>query len=90
MLTAPTIDKLTRLSLGGMARALVEQHEQPNYHAFSFDDRLGLLIDRELQDRENRRLERYSNLPNSEPTPAWRISTSAILVAWIAPAPPSG
>jgi DNA replication protein DnaC len=59
MLSAPTLDKLRRLNMAGMARALAEQQEQPNYHALSFEDRLGLLVDRELQDRENRRLERY-------------------------------
>lgn len=60
MLSAPTIDKLYALNLGGMARALAEQREQPAaYGGLSFEDRLGLLVDREAQDRENRRLERY-------------------------------
>lgn len=59
MLRTPTIDHLMRLKLGGMARALVEQSEQPNYQSLSFEERLGLLVDRELQDRENRRLDRY-------------------------------
>lgn len=59
MLINPTLDKLNQLKLRGMARALVEQQEQPNYHSLSFEDRLGLLVDREVQDRENRRLARY-------------------------------
>jgi DNA replication protein DnaC len=60
MLTAPTLDKLYALNLNGLARALVEQREQPaTYGPLSFEDRLGLLVDREAQDRENRRLERY-------------------------------
>ena len=58
MLTHPTIDKLRALNLGGMARALVEQIENADYHALAFDDRLGLLVDREAQDRDNRRLAR--------------------------------
>jgi DNA replication protein DnaC len=59
VLTAPTTDKLHRLNLRGMARALVEQRERPDYQTLAFEDRLGLLVDRELQDRENRRLARY-------------------------------
>jgi DNA replication protein DnaC len=59
VLTTPTLDKLARLNLRGMARALLEQRERPDYQALGFEDRLGLLVDRELQDRENRRLTRY-------------------------------
>jgi DNA replication protein DnaC len=59
MLTTPTLEGLYTLNLTGMARALVEQREQPTYAALGFEDRLGLLVDRELTDRENRRLERY-------------------------------
>lgn len=58
MLTTPTLDKLYQLNLRGLARALLEQRERPDYQALSFEDRLGLLVDRELQDRENRRLVR--------------------------------
>jgi len=59
MLITPTIDKLHALSLGGMARALAEQLERPDYAQLSFEERLGLLVDREAQDRENRRLTRH-------------------------------
>ena len=59
MLTGPTLDKLITLNLGGMARALAEQRESPAYAELPFEDRLGLLVDREATDRENRRLERY-------------------------------
>jgi DNA replication protein DnaC len=58
MLTSPTIDKLLELKLKGMARALLEQQEHTEYHRLSFEDRLGLLVDREKQDRENRRIHR--------------------------------
>jgi DNA replication protein DnaC len=54
------MDKLYALNLGGMARALTEQREQPTaYGGLGFEDRLGMLVDREATDRENRRLERY-------------------------------
>jgi DNA replication protein DnaC len=59
MLTTPTLEGLHALNLAGMARALTEQREQPGYAELGFEDRLGLLVDRELADRENRRLERY-------------------------------
>jgi len=58
MLISPTLDKLQALSLGGMARAFTEQLESPSYQGLSFEERLGLLVDREAQDRENRRLAR--------------------------------
>jgi len=58
MLINVTLDKLQALSLGGMARALTEQLESPGYAELSFEERLGLLVDREAQDRENRRLVR--------------------------------
>lgn len=58
MLISPTLDKLQALSLGGMARAFTEQLESPDYQELSFEERLGLLVDREAQDRENRRLAR--------------------------------
>lgn len=58
MLINQTVDKLQTLNLMGMARALTEQQERADYQALSFEDRLGLLADREVQDRENRRLER--------------------------------
>jgi DNA replication protein DnaC len=58
MLINATIDKLQTLSLGGMARAFEEQLASPAYAELSFEERLGLLVDREAQDRENRRLAR--------------------------------
>jgi len=58
MLINQTIDKLHVLNLMGMARALAEQQERADYQSLSFEDRLGMLADREVQDRENRRLER--------------------------------
>lgn len=59
MLTSPTLDRLFALNLAGMARALAEQRENPAYTELPFEDRLGLLVDREATERENRRLERY-------------------------------
>jgi DNA replication protein DnaC len=58
MLTTPTLDALRRLALPGMARAFAEQLERSEYWSLSFEERLGLLVDREVLDRDNRRLER--------------------------------
>jgi len=59
MLTTPTLDKLRTMNLMGMAHALQEQMERTDYQALTFEERLGLMVDREEQDRENRRLYRY-------------------------------
>jgi DNA replication protein DnaC len=58
MLTNATLEKLQALNLTGMARAFAEQLERADYQALSFEQRLGLPVDREAQDRDNRRLER--------------------------------
>lgn len=58
MLTSQTLEGLHTLRLPGMARGLVEQREHPDYDALSFEERLGMLVDRELTERQNRRLER--------------------------------
>jgi len=56
MLTHPTLDKLQRLKFTGMATALAEQMQMPDIEELAFEERLGLLIDREVTERENRRL----------------------------------
>jgi DNA replication protein DnaC len=56
MLRHPTIDKLQQLKLSAMARELTEQRALPEAAALSFEERLGLLADRELTERSNRRL----------------------------------
>lgn len=57
MLIHPLIDQLNRLKLSGMALSLNEQFEQSSYHQLTFEERLGLLVDREAMLRENRRLQ---------------------------------
>ena len=59
MLDNPTIDGLRALRLDAMAAALAEQREQASYTGLGFDERLGLLVDRELTARSNRKLERH-------------------------------
>jgi DNA replication protein DnaC len=58
MLNQPTLNSLRSLRLTGMAEAFAQQLEQPDLHRLSFDERLALLVDRELTYRNNRRLQR--------------------------------
>jgi DNA replication protein DnaC len=56
MLEHPTLDKLLALRLAGMHDALREQSQSSAYLTLSFEERLGLLVDREALVRENRLL----------------------------------
>lgn len=56
MFRHPTLEKLHALGLSGMFRALEEQMQMPDCKDLPFEERLGLLVDREATDRENRRL----------------------------------
>jgi DNA replication protein DnaC len=58
MLTQPLLDKLSALRLTGFRQALEEQREMAHYAELSFEERLGLLVDREWTRRENSRLQR--------------------------------
>ena len=57
MLTHPTIDKLEAMRCKGMAAALQEQLQTPGIEELSFEERLGLLIDREMTLRHDRRMQ---------------------------------
>ena len=57
MLTQPTLEKLKTLKFIGMVKALMEQLHMPDIQELSFEERLGLLVDREMTERENRRLQ---------------------------------
>jgi DNA replication protein DnaC len=56
MLVNQTLDKLDALGLFGMGLGLREQLESNQYLSLSFDERLGLLVDRETEARDSRRL----------------------------------
>ena len=55
MLIHPMLDKLQTLRFFGMLSALEEQMKMPDIEKLNFDERFGLLIDREMIDRQNRR-----------------------------------
>ena len=56
MLTHPTTDRLREMGLAGMARALEEQRRQPDNADLGFEDRLAMLVDREVLERDTKRL----------------------------------
>lgn len=56
MLTHPLFDQLQQLRCFGMIEALKEQLNQPDSAQLTFDERFGLLVEREYIVRENRRL----------------------------------
>ena len=86
MLTHPTIDKLKKLKFAGMVKALEEQMSISDIDSLSFDERLGLLIDREMTTRENRRLDtRVSERLNCARMSLWKISTIITPEDWINP-----
>ena len=58
MLTQQTLDKLDTLRLTGMREAFEQQLAQPATHELAFEERLALLLDREILARDNRRLTR--------------------------------
>ena len=56
MLAHPTHERLLALGLSGMAKAFDEQRRQPDIEALAFEERLALLLEREVTERENKRL----------------------------------
>jgi DNA replication protein DnaC len=56
MLTHPTLEKLQTLRLTGMLKGLEEQLQMTGLEELGFAERLGLLVDREITERDNRRL----------------------------------
>lgn len=56
MLIHPTLDQLRTLRLTGMLKALEEQMQMPDIDSLSFEQRLGLMADREITERQNRHL----------------------------------
>ena len=56
MLNNPTCDQLRELRLAGMLAAYEAQLKDGACDGLSFEERLGLLVDREYNERQNRRL----------------------------------
>lgn len=56
MLNHPTVEKLLALRLPATARGFVEQMNNPEMEALTFEERLGLLVDRQLTERDSHRM----------------------------------
>ena len=56
MLTHPTHDRLLALGLTGFAKALEEQRRSTAFDDLPFEERLGLLVDREAAERDAKKL----------------------------------
>lgn len=63
MLTQPTLDKLNSMKLSAMARAFSDQMQAPDMAALTFEERFGLIVDYQMTDMENRRMQ--SRLKNA-------------------------
>ena len=58
MLNQQTIEKLHTMRMRGMADAFTQQQQDPQTTQLSFEERFGLLVDRQWNWRQNRALER--------------------------------
>lgn len=56
MLAHPTHDRLIGLGLAGMAKAFEEQRSSPDLAALSFEERVGIMADREAAERDTKRM----------------------------------
>ena len=62
MLNNETLNQLKSMKLSGMAEALRQQDAEPGYQEMGFQERLGLLVDREFTKRQHSRLARLVHL----------------------------
>lgn len=58
MLNEQSLEKLYAMRLTGMADAFAEQLQQPSFNELSFEERFGLMVDRQWIWREDRRMKR--------------------------------
>lgn len=56
MLAHPTHERLIALGLAGRAKAFEEQRASPDLAALSFEERVGILADREAAERDTKRM----------------------------------
>ena len=57
MLTQPTIEKLNSMKLAAMAKAFADQMQCPDMMQLTFEERFGLIVDYQITDLENRRMQ---------------------------------
>jgi len=64
MLHEQTIDKLLEMRLKSMVGALREQQNDPTYSQISFDDRFGMIVDKQWADRKSNHIGRLAKKAN--------------------------
>jgi len=57
MLIQPTIEKLNSMKLTAMAKAFADQMQCPDMTQLTFEERFGLIVDYQITDLENRRMQ---------------------------------
>ncbi len=78
MLNHHTVTTLRALKLAGMATAFEEQQSQSATQSLSFEERFGLLVDRECTYRATNGWSDCSRLPDSSMAAhVWKISITA-------------
>jgi hypothetical protein len=82
MLTHPTLVKLQTLRLDSMLTALNEQLKTPDIDSLSFEERLGLLVDHELTERDDKRLSSRLRQARLRQTPGLKTLTTAPRAGW--------
>ena len=75
-------DRQRRTQVTCMHDALAHQLTQPDTYDLPFEDRLGMLLDREVLHRDNRRLDRLLKAAKLRITTCEDTSTTAIPAAW--------
>ena len=83
MLNQPTIEKLQVMKLHGMAEAFREQIETADSSQLSFEERFGLLVDRQWTWKEARALTRRLQLAKFKEhggsTDIWRMAQNFLV-----------
>lgn len=74
-----TIDKLIEMRLTSMSDAFITQMDDPKMKDVSFEDRFGLLVDIEYNNRKSNSLKRRSKEPvSTSRKPTSQISTTPL------------
>ena len=90
MLSNHTHERLAALGLAGMAKAFDDQQRQPDVAALTFEQRLGLMIDREVNRAGEQAAHRAPEVRRACGRPqSSKISICALRAASIAPSLPS-
>jgi len=58
MINQPTIDKLHKMRMSAMAEAFTSQMGDPAFESLSFEDRFGMIVDKEWAKRRSTKLQK--------------------------------